>query len=67
MICSQHYKEVSGKLELIHKKLLKDAHRRKWKEADWTDETDQLVLILQSLLHCKAEVTTCTTRLYFVM
>ncbi|XP_052781439.1 ADP-ribosylarginine hydrolase Tri1-like [Mya arenaria] len=52
----RHYKEVSGHLELIHKKMLKDIHRRRWQEGDWTDETDQLVLILQSIVHRKAEV-----------
>ncbi|KAH3819253.1 uncharacterized protein LOC127832469 isoform X2 [Dreissena polymorpha] len=52
----KHYKEVMGKLELVHKKMLRDAHRQKWRECDWTDETDQLLLVLQSLIHCRSEV-----------
>ena len=51
MICSQHYKEVSGKLELIHKKLLKDAHRRKWKEADWTNH-----VMFVNILFCMGSI-----------
>ncbi|KAL1519132.1 hypothetical protein AB1Y20_003395 [Prymnesium parvum] len=34
-------------------RVLPDTHRMMWAPGDWTDDTDQLVLILQSLLHTK--------------
>ena len=52
----QHYREVYERLEFVHKKVFPDAHRRRWKQADWTDESDQLILILQSLIHNSAMV-----------
>ena len=53
----QHYKEVYERLEFVHKKVFPDAHRRRWKQADWTDETDQMILVLQSIIHNKALVS----------
>ncbi|KAL3920320.1 MAG: hypothetical protein SGPRY_005294 [Prymnesium sp.] len=32
-------------------KLFPDTHRLMWLPGDWTDDTDQLILLLQSLLH----------------
>ena len=32
-----------------------DTHRMMWLPGDWTDDTDQLVLVLQSLLHSRGE------------
>ena len=52
----KHYREVYERLEFVHKKVFPDAHRRRWKQADWTDETDQMILILQSIIHSKALV-----------
>ncbi|KAL4226883.1 hypothetical protein ACF0H5_014861 [Mactra antiquata] len=46
----RHFKEVYERLEFLHKKCLPDAHRRKWCEADWTDETDQMLLIFKSII-----------------
>jgi len=42
-----------------------DTHRMMWSAGDWTDDTDQLVLILQSLLHCggRADVRDFARRL----
>lgn len=34
------------------KKMFPDTHRIMWSPGDWTDDTDQMVLILQSLLSC---------------
>ncbi|XP_033746094.1 ADP-ribosylarginine hydrolase Tri1-like [Pecten maximus] len=50
------YREVYHKFELVHKKILPDSHRRKWKIGDWTDESDIMILILQSILKNKGEV-----------
>ncbi|KAK3101241.1 hypothetical protein FSP39_002045, partial [Pinctada imbricata] len=52
----KRYKEVHHSLEIAHKKLVPDVHRRKWSAGDWTDETDQMILILQSILRHKGEV-----------
>ena len=42
------------KLEFEHK--IDDLHRMRWKKGDWTDDTDQLILIMQSLLENVGEV-----------
>ncbi|XP_060594388.1 uncharacterized protein LOC132748769 [Ruditapes philippinarum] len=52
----KHYKEVYDRLEMVHKKCFPDAHRRKWQIGDWTDETDQMILILQSIIQKKSVV-----------
>lgn len=33
-------------------KIYPDIHRLNWQAGDWTDDTDQMVLIMQSLLAC---------------
>lgn len=33
-------------------RLFPDTHRLMWMAGDWTDDVDQLVLLMQSLLHC---------------
>ncbi|PVD24337.1 hypothetical protein C0Q70_14817 [Pomacea canaliculata] len=50
------YGTVSSKIELVHKKLRQDAHRKKWEVYDWTDETDQMILIIQSLTANRGQV-----------
>ncbi|KAL3851757.1 hypothetical protein ACJMK2_015468 [Sinanodonta woodiana] len=52
----KHYKEVLSRLEFVHKKMFPDSHRRRWDQGDWTDETDQMILILQMLLKNKGMV-----------
>ncbi|KAK7499928.1 hypothetical protein BaRGS_00008776 [Batillaria attramentaria] len=47
---------VCDKLELVHRKLRQDAHRAKWELYDWTDETDQMILLLQSLVANSGQV-----------
>mmetsp|Transcript_20602 Transcript_20602/g.53242 ORF Transcript_20602/g.53242 Transcript_20602/m.53242 type:complete len:437 (-) Transcript_20602:139-1449(-) len=37
-------------------RLYPDTHRMMWTPGDWTDDTDQLVLVLQSLLHTRGRV-----------
>ncbi|ESO99422.1 hypothetical protein LOTGIDRAFT_158508 [Lottia gigantea] len=44
------YGSVASKLELVHKKLIDDAHRRKWKVNDWTEESDHMIILIQSLV-----------------
>ncbi|XP_046563707.1 uncharacterized protein YegU-like [Haliotis rubra] len=45
----EYYGKVKKQLELEHKDLCVDSHRKAWEEGDWTDDTDQMILILQSL------------------
>ncbi|XP_059151119.1 uncharacterized protein YegU-like [Physella acuta] len=50
------YGAVSKELELVHKKLLNDSTRRKWAIGDWTEESDMMLIILESLLYCKGQI-----------
>jgi hypothetical protein len=52
----QRYREVYKNLELIHKKIIPDVHRRKWLIGEWTDESDMMILILQTIIVNKGEV-----------
>ena len=46
-----------GKLEKLEfEQKVPDMHRQRWKTGDWTDDTDQLILIMQSLLANAGEV-----------
>ena len=51
----QHYGKYSSSLELEDK--IEDRHRRRWAKGDWTDDSDQMILIMQSLTDNKGEVT----------
>ncbi|EGC28948.1 hypothetical protein DICPUDRAFT_159538 [Dictyostelium purpureum] len=31
-------------------------HNRRWDKGDWTDDTDQMILILQTLIECNGEI-----------
>lgn len=33
-----------------------DNHRKAWQHADWTDDTDQMILIIDSILETKNHV-----------
>ena len=37
-----------------------DGHRSRWEIGDWTDDSDQMILILQSLLDKNGEVSSTT-------
>ena len=50
------YGSVSKELELAHKKLLDDSVRRKWEVSDWTEESDLMLIIVESLLYTKGQV-----------
>ena len=52
----QVYGSVSSKLELVHRKLRQDAHRSHWELYDWTDESDQMILLLQSVVAHNGQV-----------
>ncbi|KAL3868565.1 hypothetical protein ACJMK2_041366 [Sinanodonta woodiana] len=34
----------------------RDSHRERWVTGDWTDDTDHMILIMQSLTHCNGKV-----------
>ncbi|XP_035829092.1 ADP-ribosylarginine hydrolase Tri1 [Aplysia californica] len=52
------YGSVCKELELGHKKLLNDTTRRKWQLCDWTDEADMMLLITESLIYNRGQVST---------
>ncbi|XP_052082880.1 ADP-ribosylarginine hydrolase Tri1-like [Mytilus californianus] len=52
----EHYGPVAKKLEYSHKSLVDDDHRIRWEEGDWTDDSDQMVLIMRSLVDCGGKV-----------
>ncbi len=41
-------------LEYEHK--IPDMHRCRWKNGDWTDDSDQMILIMQSLVDKEGQV-----------
>ncbi|GFR87273.1 adenylosuccinate lyase [Elysia marginata] len=40
---------------LLYSQKVNDVHRERWKDGDWTDDTDHVVVIMQSLLYNKGE------------
>lgn len=55
----QHYQQFKGRLEFDLKRLLTDAHRR-YEMGDWTEESDQMILILQCLIENYGKVMAAT-------
>ncbi|ELT98348.1 hypothetical protein CAPTEDRAFT_158452 [Capitella teleta] len=49
-----HEVRKAGKMEYKHK--LEDVHRLRWKNGDWTDDSDQMILIMDSIVDCGGEV-----------
>ncbi|KAK3704244.1 hypothetical protein RRG08_062391 [Elysia crispata] len=41
---------------LLYSQKVNDVHRERWKDGDWTDDTDHVVVIIQSLLYNKGEL-----------
>ena len=33
--------------------IVQDYHRKTWKKGDWTDDTDQMIVIMKSIIHAK--------------
>ncbi|XP_062607355.1 ADP-ribosylarginine hydrolase Tri1-like [Saccostrea cucullata] len=52
----QYYGTLKKNLEYQHKVIVGDFHRTRWKEGDWTDDSDQMILILQSITDNNGEV-----------
>ena len=52
--CLFQYYGKYKKLEYGYK--VPDMHRERWAVGDWTDDTDQMILIMQSLLETDGEV-----------
>ena len=36
-----------------YSQIIQDKHRSRWPKGNWTDDTDQFICILNSLIHCK--------------
>ncbi|XP_076109483.1 ADP-ribosyl-[dinitrogen reductase] glycohydrolase-like [Mytilus galloprovincialis] len=51
-----HYGKKAKKIEYRHKKIVDDFHRSRWQEGDWTDDSDQMILIMRSLVDCGGKV-----------
>ena len=47
----QHYQKYRGHLEYNLKVV--DKHRSRWSEGDWTDDSDQMILIMRTIIKCK--------------
>ena len=56
IIKSQHYKKQVDKHGLEYNLKIVDIHRARWEDGDWTDDSDQMVLIMQSILDKNGEV-----------
>ena len=52
----QYYGSVKKTLEYQHKVIVSDFHRSRWEEGDWTDDSDQMLLILMSITDNKGKV-----------
>ncbi|GFR87266.1 ADPribosylglycohydrolase superfamily protein [Elysia marginata] len=61
-------KECYGKKPkmLLYSQKVPDFHRARWKDGDWTDDTDQMILILHSILFNRGQVvaTDYAARIY---
>lgn len=47
---------MKNNLEFKHKAIVCDVHRNKWKEGDWTDDSDQMLMILMSITDNEGKV-----------
>ncbi|OWF39517.1 uncharacterized protein LOC110464941 isoform X2 [Mizuhopecten yessoensis] len=52
--CKEHYKAVRKELEYSHK--IVDYHRTHWTSGDWTDDSDQMILIFLSIIDNNGKV-----------
>ncbi len=43
---NKHY----GEKKITYDAIVQDGHRRRWKKGDWTDDTDQMILIMQTII-----------------
>ena len=57
MVFLQYYKDYST---LEYSQKVRDEHRKRWAVGDWTDDSDQMLLIMLSLVENDGEVATCS-------
>ena len=48
---------VFGSKGLEYNQKVYDGHRRNWKDGDWTDDSDQMILILRTLVENNGKVS----------
>ena len=55
---TQHYTFTNekGEVELSYEQKIDDRHRNGWLAGDWTDDTDQMILIMDSIVDKNGEV-----------
>jgi len=54
MSCDEAHKHYAGELE--YEKTIQDEHRKNWAVGDWTDDSDQMILILQQLIFAGGDI-----------
>ncbi|XP_078321020.1 adenylosuccinate lyase-like [Crassostrea virginica] len=52
----QYFGHLKSCLEFEHKSLVDNPHQNRWNEGDWSDDSDQALLILISLIDNKGEL-----------
>ena len=52
--CALQYYGDHKELEYEHK--VKDMHRSRWKDGDWTDDSDQMILIVDAIVESRGKV-----------
>ncbi|XP_013416846.1 uncharacterized protein LOC106178270 [Lingula anatina] len=59
-MCRRMAKQNYGKAKVLEYNLkVPDMHRSRWEEGDWTDDSDQMILIMQSLIEHNGVVKEC--------
>lgn len=54
-VFQKHYKKYRGRLEYKHR--VSTPHQSRWVQADWTDDSDQMFLIMKSLVEHQGQVS----------
>ena len=49
--------KIFGTENLEYFQKVDDSHRCNWKDGDWTDDSDQMILILRTLVQNRGEVS----------
>ena len=59
VIMFQYYHKHAEKKGLEYNLKVQDMHRSRWDTGDWTDDSDQMILMIDSILDKNGEVCTC--------
>ena len=53
--------KIFGTKDLEYNQKVYDGHRCNWEFGDWTDDSDQMILILRTLVHNDGKVSSMTS------